>query len=344
MSDVVADLTAKVAVGEVDGPPTRPARIVLGPGQLVVATNDRRLALPVDRLESVSIGTVDASDGPDGSEGPVDVLRVTARTESARQSVAVAGEVETLERLAGALVKLAVDGTRAEVTQAHVGETDGVPSIVRETGPVRVVPQSRTVGVGDGPAPVATETATEVLETGGDTPGLRVTHAADGRAVTTELHLPDRATRDLLVDYVELGMVARRGGPIRVLLADDEPGFVGVLGELLEDVHSGLRVETTKTVEAGVEVVEGGEVDCVVSDYRMGETTGIEFMEHVRELDSELPFILYTRVEAHELPDGEVPEGVDAFLTKDSGREHYRTLAGHIDRAVAESRGMPVEG
>jgi CheY-like chemotaxis protein len=340
MSQVVADLTATVAIGDGESPPTRPARIVLGPEQLVVATNDRRVTLDVGRLGSVSIGTA-----PDDAEegDSVGVLRVTARGEAVG-TLSITDEVETLERLAGALVKLAVDGTRGEVTQARISDSDGAPTIIREAGPVRVVPQSRRITVGDRPAPIAVESATEVLETGSERPGLRVTHAVDGTAVTTEIHLPERSTRDLLRDYVELGMVAHRGGPIRVLLVDDEPGLVGVLGDLLEDVHSGIRVETARTVEDGVEVVENGDVDCVVSDYRMGATTGIEFMERVRALDPELPFVLYTRVEPEELPDGEVPDGVDAFLTKDSGREHYRTLAGHIDRAVAERRGMPVDG
>jgi len=43
-----------------------------------------------------------------------------------------------------------------------------------------------------------------------------------------------------------------------------------------------------------MEILANQGVDCIVSDYDMPRTNGIEFLEAVRDQHPELPFILYT--------------------------------------------------
>jgi CheY-like chemotaxis protein len=53
-------------------------------------------------------------------------------------------------------------------------------------------------------------------------------------------------------------------------------------------------VRTATDAEAGLELLAGADVDCVVSDYEMPDATGVELLHRVRSGYPDLPFILYT--------------------------------------------------
>ncbi len=82
--------------------------------------------------------------------------------------------------------------------------------------------------------------------------------------------------------------------PIRVLHVDDDPDFADLTMAFLERESDSFDIETATSATSGLAVIEGRKPDCVVSDYDMPGTNGLEFLETIRETYTDLPFILFT--------------------------------------------------
>lgn len=127
-------------------------------------------------------------------------------------------------------------------------------------------------------------------------------------------------------------------GSIRVLLVDDDPSLADLmasqLGSLREDFS--IRVETDPN--DALEAVEAGNIDCVVSDHHMPEMTGLELLRYVREMDPNIPFILFTARGSEEIASDAVSEGVTDYFRKRRGSDQWRVLANRIDNVAARYR------
>jgi PAS domain S-box-containing protein len=126
--------------------------------------------------------------------------------------------------------------------------------------------------------------------------------------------------------------------PIRVLLVDDEPGVADVTARFLERTDEPLEVTVEHDAAAGLEHLQKESVDCVVSDYQMPETNGIEFLEQVRAAFPDLPFVLFTGKGSEDLASEAISAGVTNYLQKETGTDHYEVLARQIQNAVAKRR------
>ena len=125
--------------------------------------------------------------------------------------------------------------------------------------------------------------------------------------------------------------------PIRVLLVDDEPGFADTAAALVEERDDRLDVTSESDPAAALSTVESGAFDCVVSDYDMPGTDGIELLNAVRERCDDLPFVLFTGAGSERVASEAVAADVDAYLTK-GGDEPYERLASRIGDAVGAAR------
>ena len=123
--------------------------------------------------------------------------------------------------------------------------------------------------------------------------------------------------------------------PVRVLHVDDEPDFVDMTATFLERKKDQIVVETATRATEGLELLKQDSHDCVVSDYEMPETDGIEFLESVRESRPTLPFILFTGKGSEEIASEAISAGVTDYLQKGSGTEQYTVLANRIENAVS---------
>ncbi|PSQ36750.1 hybrid sensor histidine kinase/response regulator, partial [Halobacteriales archaeon QS_9_70_65] len=79
---------------------------------------------------------------------------------------------------------------------------------------------------------------------------------------------------------------------ISVVYVDDYRELCELTAEGLEQANSRLTVETTTEPSIVADRLE--EFDCIVADYDMPETDGIELLRRVRTVSEEIPFILYT--------------------------------------------------
>ena len=123
-------------------------------------------------------------------------------------------------------------------------------------------------------------------------------------------------------------------GDVTVLHVDDDPDFAALAATKLEQADDRLTVETAHGATEAMERLEMEAVECIVSDYEMPGKDGIEFLDAVRERDSDLPFILFTGMGSEDIASEAISAGVTDYLQKGGGAEQFTMLANRIRNAV----------
>ena len=121
---------------------------------------------------------------------------------------------------------------------------------------------------------------------------------------------------------------------IRVLHVDDDPEITELTAAFLQRENNRISVETAISPDGGLEILSESEIDCIVSDYEMPRTNGIEFLDRVAEYYPNLPFILYTGKGSEEVASEAISAGVTDYLQKTSGTDDYALLSNRIVHAV----------
>lgn len=125
---------------------------------------------------------------------------------------------------------------------------------------------------------------------------------------------------------------------IRILYLDDDPEIVELAKAYLEQIDDRFVVAgETKPLDA-LTRVQREEFDCVVSDYAMPTTDGIEFLELVRAHDSDIPFVLYTARGTEEIREEALSAGATEYLSKNPDTEEYELLADRVLTIVDNHR------
>ncbi|WP_435067872.1 PAS domain S-box protein [Haloplanus sp. C73] len=123
-----------------------------------------------------------------------------------------------------------------------------------------------------------------------------------------------------------------------MLHVDDDSEFAEMAATFLERADDRLSVETATSAREGLDHLERGAVDCVVSDYEMPEMDGIGFLEAVRERWPDRPFILFTGRGSETVASDAISAGVTDYLQKGSSTERYELLANRIGNVVEARR------
>ena len=117
----------------------------------------------------------------------------------------------------------------------------------------------------------------------------------------------------------------------RILVVDDEPRTREAVSLYLQGL--GYVVESTGDAQGGLEIVRKG-VDLVISDIRMPEMDGLEFLQEIRSVHPGLPVILITGYPGPEASWDARQLEATAFLSKPFRLE---TLANHIRMIFGEA-------
>ncbi|HHR5701331.1 TPA: two-component system response regulator GlrR [Klebsiella michiganensis] len=120
--------------------------------------------------------------------------------------------------------------------------------------------------------------------------------------------------------------------PARLLLVDDDPGLLKLLGMRL--VSEGCSVLTAESGPEALRTLSRDKVDLVVSDLRMDEMDGLQLFSEIQKVQPGMPVIILT---AHgSIPDAvaATQQGVFSFLTKPVDKD---ALYKAIDDALEQS-------
>lgn len=124
------------------------------------------------------------------------------------------------------------------------------------------------------------------------------------------------------------------GEPVRVLHVDDDADYLELTARLLERADPDLVVTSETDPETALDRLESEPTDCVLSDYEMPGTNGLEFLELVRERHPELPFVLFTAQGSEEIASEAITAGVTDYVRKEAGTAQFAMLANRIENAV----------
>lgn len=136
----------------------------------------------------------------------------------------------------------------------------------------------------------------------------------------------------------------RSAASIQLLHVEDDPAFADLTGTYLDRIDPTIDHESVRTVDAARERLRSDHFDAVVCDYDLPDGTGIDLLEHVRGVDPELPFVLFTGKGSEEVAGDAISAGVTDYLQKSGGTEQYEVLINRLHNAVDRYRlGQQVE-
>jgi two-component system, NtrC family, response regulator HydG len=123
----------------------------------------------------------------------------------------------------------------------------------------------------------------------------------------------------------------------RVLIVDDEPDMVENCARILG--RSGYDCVTATDPRRGLELLETGRPDLLLTDLKMPEVDGMALLRHARELDPAMPVIMVTAFATIESAVAAIKEGAFDYLPKTFSVEQLRLS---VERALRH-RGLQVE-
>jgi two-component system response regulator HydG len=118
-----------------------------------------------------------------------------------------------------------------------------------------------------------------------------------------------------------------------ILCVDDEPAALLILRTTLD--QAGHRCIAVTNVEAALNVLARGPVDLIISDYRMPQATGLEFLNRLKETGQDIPLVMTTGYGSIEHAVAAIKAGAVDYLTKPV-RPEQLTLV--VDQALEYTR------
>lgn len=103
-------------------------------------------------------------------------------------------------------------------------------------------------------------------------------------------------------------------GTLRVLVVDDEPGFLATVAASLE--LEGLEVETAASGYAALALLRTGSYDAVLTDVQMPAMSGVDLLRETRRIAPKLPVTVMTANPANPAAADAVSEGAFELVVK----------------------------
>lgn len=132
--------------------------------------------------------------------------------------------------------------------------------------------------------------------------------------------------------------IAKDNLELQVLHVDDNSDILDITKTFLERTDEDFSVVSKPNPIEAINSLEENRFDCIISDYEMPNTDGLEFLKIVREQYPDIPFILYTAKGSEEVASDAISAGVTEYMQKDTCTEHYEVLANRVRNAVKQYR------
>jgi diguanylate cyclase (GGDEF)-like protein len=125
--------------------------------------------------------------------------------------------------------------------------------------------------------------------------------------------------------------------PLRVLAIEDNPGDATLVREmLLEADAAGFELVVAGTLVQGMDLLVGGDVDCVLLDLSLPDAEGLDALVQVQNVSLDVPVIVLSGRSDERIAIRAVQEGAQDYLIK--GQVDARLLARAINYAIERKR------
>jgi PAS domain S-box-containing protein len=123
-------------------------------------------------------------------------------------------------------------------------------------------------------------------------------------------------------------------GPIRVRHLDTDADFAETAARRLEAADDRLAVTPETDPQAVLDALPS--TDCVIAEYELAGTDGIELLGDVRDRYPDLPFILFTSEGDEQTAADAISAGATDYVRKTSDGDQYDVLANRVVNAVEQ--------
>ena len=121
---------------------------------------------------------------------------------------------------------------------------------------------------------------------------------------------------------------------INILLVDDDVNWTRLMTQLLRRDRREFLVKPVTSVADAIDYLENETINCIVCDYELPGTNGLDFLELIREDHPDLPFLLITGRGSEETAAEAIAAGVTDYVVKDETLDQSAGLANRIANAV----------
>ena len=122
----------------------------------------------------------------------------------------------------------------------------------------------------------------------------------------------------------------------RILLVEDDPELVRLLGHLLEQKH--YAVESATDAQTAWNLCQTTVYDALVMEDRLPDQTGLQLLRRLADQGPLPPTIMLTAAKEAPVEIEAIRLGVEAFLTKDSAGLFRELLPIYLERAIGRAR------
>jgi len=126
--------------------------------------------------------------------------------------------------------------------------------------------------------------------------------------------------------------------PVSVLLVDDDEPWAAVTGQLLETNEPAFDVTVATSLEEGRSQFEAIDPVCLICDYQLGDGTGLELLDTVRDVDANRPFLLLTGQGDETVASQAIDRGVSDYIAKMHDDEESKLLTARVRKTVSSYR------
>ncbi|MFC7132835.1 MULTISPECIES: PAS domain S-box protein [Salinibaculum] len=127
---------------------------------------------------------------------------------------------------------------------------------------------------------------------------------------------------------------------IRVLHVEADGDAATRTARALQEVYDRFSVVTRESARAGLAYLDEHPVDCILSGYHLPDRDGLAFLDAVREVRPDLPFVLFTDDGSEAVASDAISAGATEYFSRDGSAEQYDLLANRIVTVVESYRAI----
>ncbi|MHA0287504.1 PP2C family protein-serine/threonine phosphatase [Mycobacterium sp. C3-094] len=126
------------------------------------------------------------------------------------------------------------------------------------------------------------------------------------------------------------------GGPLRVLLVEDDRGDAILVEELIADAGVDMHVVWAESMAEAEQAIDGARPDCVLLDLHLRDTEGVAGLARIAARDATVPVVVLTGLNDEHVASAAVASGAQDYLVK--GRVDPETLRRAVLYAIERKR------